>query len=355
MPGYELIQVSSMGEVQTWETRNNRWSPPFQPRPGPQGYCYFVHQGKRHPVHQLVGLAFIGPPPSAGHTIDHIAKVPSDVIRERSDNRLTNLRYATRSEQIANRSALKTRCDARPVLLWKATDSASDAKRYESCGKAAVELGLDGGNLYRVASGKRPTISGYKAQFADTNEPAKVAEDEEFRFVRDAYKVSQYGRMIATRSGAFAYTPVAAKGAVYASVGTNVSFHHLVAEGWPEIVGVRPSSAHTLDHIDRDVANNRADNLRWATVSEQLHNQTRKPSVLIADVRKIAIDVLPPGGKWIRFDSIHNAARFMSNQLGCKIRDGTLSRGISAKPRGYTFKRQGANGWQIRRVASLQW
>ena len=37
--------------------------------------------------------------------------------------------------------------------------------------------------------------------------------------------------------------------------------------------GPQPSPDHTVDHIDRDVHNNRAVNLRWATKSEQSYNK----------------------------------------------------------------------------------
>ena len=51
-------------------------------------------------VHRLVALAFIGPRPSELHTIDHIDRDPTN-------NRATNLRWASQKEQSANKGVPK--------------------------------------------------------------------------------------------------------------------------------------------------------------------------------------------------------------------------------------------------------
>jgi hypothetical protein len=47
-------------------------------------------------THRLVAQAFLGPPPTLQHTVDHIN-------RKRDDNRVENLRWATSLEQTTNR------------------------------------------------------------------------------------------------------------------------------------------------------------------------------------------------------------------------------------------------------------
>jgi len=60
-----------------------------------------VYVRKHVYVHRLVCHAFHGPAPSADHTVDHID-------RNRSNNAPTNLRWATRKEQMANRGRFLT-------------------------------------------------------------------------------------------------------------------------------------------------------------------------------------------------------------------------------------------------------
>ena len=348
LPDNPEIFVSDHGQIQTWETRNKRWSPQFTPLPSASGYVYFVHRGKRHAVHQLVARTFIGKCPE-NMTVDHIAKYNGDFIKERSDNRASNLRYATRSDQNRNQNKHKRRCDARPILIWKRHSSSESAVRYESTDDAARKLGLDQANLNRVANGGRPTIKGFCARFEEAKEPDFLFPDEVFRLVRDHFEVSQYGRIRASRSQDFSYTPKITAGNTYAFVGSpKIAFHRLVAEAWPEIVGEKSNDSLTLDHIDRNRANNRADNLTWATQSAQLRNQTRKPAHKISSVRKIRIDFKQPGQEWVPADSTHDAARKVSRIVGFNVKDSTISRKVAAKPNGSTMIWGPIKGWAFR-------
>ena len=49
---------------------------------------------KKEPLHRVILTTFVGK--SSGHSVDHINRI-------RHDNRLSNLRWATRSEQMLNR------------------------------------------------------------------------------------------------------------------------------------------------------------------------------------------------------------------------------------------------------------
>lgn len=89
--------ISNRGRV-----LSNRWNQKYEPRPQPEnGYCKAFGQY----VHVLVMRGFGPDKPSKEHTVDHINRI-------RHDNRIENLRWATRKEQIANQSARKRRLDA---------------------------------------------------------------------------------------------------------------------------------------------------------------------------------------------------------------------------------------------------
>lgn len=105
--GYEgLYEVSSLGNVRSVERiltntdgvvrRMN--GKVLSLKPDNQGYIMIALSGKRLSVHRLVAVAFI-PNPDDKPTVDHID-------RNRLNNTVTNLRWATLSEQNKNRGTI---------------------------------------------------------------------------------------------------------------------------------------------------------------------------------------------------------------------------------------------------------
>lgn len=105
IPGYEgLYEVSDLGRVRSldreWRQLGRAGKPHLHRKPGrilrPGRTGRFGHvtvalgRGNSRSVHALVMLAFVGPRP-AGHDVAHNNG-------DASDNRLTNLRYATRRD-----------------------------------------------------------------------------------------------------------------------------------------------------------------------------------------------------------------------------------------------------------------
>eukprot|EP00966_Prymnesium_polylepis_P139425 3221893-Prymnesium_polylepis.1 len=133
------FQVSNFGRVQTQRC------PPYYPRPDAfTGYCKIGKREngriKKAAVHILVCSAFIGPPPSATHTVDHINRC-------KNDNRAENLRWATRSEQSSNRSDYKIHARRKPVLCgygdeWTRYASISEAVQITGVDQASISAAL---------------------------------------------------------------------------------------------------------------------------------------------------------------------------------------------------------------------
>ena len=112
---------------------------------GKQGYRSTKHKY----VHILVCEAFHGPKPPGGNcTVDHGAKYNGDFMRERSDNRACNLKWATPREQLKNQKAHSAHSNGVPVLA-RLKDSTDDADwcSYASSFAAGKALGISPGGI----------------------------------------------------------------------------------------------------------------------------------------------------------------------------------------------------------------
>lgn len=349
------VYVSTTGWVKQYDIRCKKWFAPSKRQPDKHTGDVFVgHRGTDYRVHRIMAFTFLGPPPSAEHTVDHIAKYNGDLVRERSDNRIENLRWATKREQALNRNKQTPRRDGKPVLVWKVGADEETAQWYESALSAARHLGLNAGGVSRAADNPGATTGGHCVKRAPTNEPLKIADDESFREV-DGFFVSQYGRALDPQTQSFAFTPKRTKGLRYAYLskarGDGVhtiatSFHILVARAWPDIVGECPGAEHTVDHINVCEWDNRASNLRWSTPS--LQNKNKKPRKG-TQKSAVAVELQPPESQtWLFFETQCDAVRTVNARFGTNIKQTVLSDSLKMSPNGRTINKGKHKGWSIR-------
>lgn len=282
------LRVSSRGYVQILK-RGGFWCRPYLPLPNACGYCIVVHQGAHLRVHNIIATEFLGLCPD-GCTVDHID-------RNRSNNSIENLRWATKELQSENQAVKRTRVDS-------------------------------------VDEGDGPL-------------------DEEFRTSVGNLSVSQYGRLLNNLTGK-RYTPKPKSTGDYAMVCVDrqhYMVHHLVADAWPEIVGMKVDDKTTIDHMNRDKTNNAASNLRWASLSEQRLNQDRKPS---AETNRVALDwvavdvAAPDAQEWTKYPSMTLAAEAIRSVTGGNVTHSQISLIVRNSPSGYVAKRGVFKGWKIR-------
>lgn len=139
----EDIAVSNMGRVE------HKTGHRLFPKPVSSGYCMCRNRS----VHVLVAKAFIGPQPFPGATVDH-------KDRNRSNNRVDNLRWATRKQQAQNRMNKRPRSNpnSRPV---RRTARDGTSKVFESLASACHEYGLNAANASLCANGHYKHSQGY--------------------------------------------------------------------------------------------------------------------------------------------------------------------------------------------------
>ena len=249
------ITVSSVGRVKL----NGR---AFVPTPDSNGYCRVTRNigddagTKSIMVHKLVALAFIGPQPSANHTVDHINRITSD-------NRVANLRWADVPTQSKNRDNPTKLQSRRKVEVsfgngeWVMCDSVTDA---------CAQFSLNSSHIMEVLQGKAKQAKGALVRYAKEPEIAG-----EVWGMAHGIAVSTAGRLKRKDGAVFVPVPCAKKG--YCRT-MGFAVHQLVALAF---LGTPPSSEHTVDHIDRNRSNNCVENLRWATKKEQRANSARAP------------------------------------------------------------------------------
>ena len=299
-----MVHVSNMGRVRT--ARGVVHGGHVR-----DGY-HRVTVGKRsHTLHVLVARAFLGPPPSAEHTVDHIDM-------DTSNNAASNLRWATRSEQILGSYRLNLarskavdkralRIEARPR-----GGASSEWTAYESCSDAARKLGTSQGDVWMCLKGTRKTAVGY--EFRVLEEESRDA-DETWVEV-DGVGVSDRGRVRTRRghvhcgSGGACRTYLTA----YVGEGKRRYVHVLVARGF---LGPRPTERHTVDHVNNDPRDNRVANLRWATPQEQMRRSFDTNAARRSHASKTSKPVRVRRGDdaWQEYSGVNEAVR----RLGCDV------------------------------------
>lgn len=136
------------------------------------------HLGSFHSVlvHRLVARAFLGPPPDwARYDVHHIDGV-------KSNNRVDNLEYTTRSNNIVQsyRSNLMRRSNApaRSKPVWAYSQESGDWYWFESMCQAARTLGVSSGSISKCCRGICRIASGLEFRIDEPKEPKLLSGDE---------------------------------------------------------------------------------------------------------------------------------------------------------------------------------
>lgn len=206
-------------------------------------------------IHQLVINTFIGTPPTVGHTVNHLNGI-------KHDNRLSNLKYDTLSEQTlhAYRTGLLVNGSSKGV-----TQMTLDGKfiaNFVSASEAARQTKSNRTTICRVCRGENKSTNGFKWKWQESNkieEPWELDEEEwKICSIATIYEISSYGRI---RNSEKILSPLTSP-AGYKSIPINLNdgsrkmkrIHRLVAF---EFLPYPESKVQlVVDHLDSNPMNN---------------------------------------------------------------------------------------------------
>lgn len=316
-PKYE---ASDQGNVRRIGTTKN-----LSTKPNPAGYV-FVNipnrndEYKRVAVHRLVAFAFI-PNPGNLPTVDHVDP------QRKSDNRLSNLRWASHRDQVINRVPLKNGGPKRKVVKVHATED-TELEVFDSITKAFHDTGINYRGISACCKGKRLTAGGFKWKyFVEPDFPNETWGQLNKEGVE--FEVSTAGRIRTDGHGILSGSKDLAGYRVVQINGKIFKVHRLVAETFLE----RKPGLDIVNHKDSNKCRNVLSNLEWSNAKLNAqhawdHGNGRK--------RKRPVVRIDEEGKRTEFNSITEAA--LASGVHSAGIDQVLAKRIK-KTGGYRFER----------------
>ena len=139
----KIPQVSSLGRFR------NTCGVVSTPAPSASGYVGVIIRRKNYRLHRLIAVAFSLPREAGQTTVDHIDNNPSN-------NRLTNLRWASHKQQVrhsfATNSDRKSGAGKRSKPIRGRKVGTTEWTDYASVKEAARKLGLNSGSVSKCCA-----------------------------------------------------------------------------------------------------------------------------------------------------------------------------------------------------------
>lgn len=250
---------SSKGKL--FSTKSNRL---LRVTPMACGYTVYGLQNnknlcERFYIHLVVLTSFLNEVAN-GRDVDHID-------RNRNNNALSNLRFATRAENNNNRVIVNTKRNPVEQLTLKG----DFIRLWHNVTAAALGTGGNRSAINQRCNGIGLTSGGFKWRYPDETIEGEVWQAITLK--EEACQVSNLGRF-RHGSGKLFHGIPQADGYMAVRVQKQLLKIHDIA--CTSFHGAKPSKDHVVNHKDEVKTNNRADNLEWVTRRENSAHSTGK-------------------------------------------------------------------------------
>jgi hypothetical protein len=286
IPNFDNYEISNQGRIRN--INSNEELTPFISN-GYKRIKISNNDGvqKNFSIHRLVAFAFLGEPLTNNMTVDHIN-------RNSIDNDVTNLRWATPSEQIRNR-----RKPSNPAGHQIRAQNEHETFEFNSFKEACKFLNVKA----------RHTLKKYlntNILYKNYIWTSMMFPTGEIRITEEGIQVSSCGMLFCSKKG---WTRGSKDGQGYLRYDTK-RMHRIIAK----LFIVNPENKSVVNHINGKKDDNQVDNLEWSTHQENC--QHAHDTGLNSSKRGIVQFEKNNYDKPLRrFDSIANANKYMGKKL----------------------------------------
>jgi len=281
-PTFENYEANRKGEIRNKTTRRL-----FKLKPRKSGYAIF-NPNKVQQAHRFILECIYNWVIPFEYEVDHIDG-------KKANNTLENLAILTKQEH-KEKTALTNpgrgkkgavnRCRCILAVYYNSDGTILKQEQYESISAARKATGITQKRIDKsIKKNKTDTGNIQWSEICSTNMDDLPGEVWKTHIDFPSIEISNMGRIYIKNVP----NPYKWYGSTtdmdYRTVYTNnrsYGVHYLVCLVFH---GPQPSKDHTVDHINKPESDNRAENLRWATKSEQARNQSRIKRIEAYDTR----------------------------------------------------------------------
>eukprot|EP00438_Fugacium_kawagutii_P008679 Skav210822 [mRNA] locus=scaffold1597:298667:299881:- [translate_table: standard] len=270
------------------------------------GYCHVVINDHRFPVHRLVAWAFLGSPPSeATWQVNHLDG-------NRSNNQVSNLEWATHSENVQHSFTALGRQDCKhsqsfPVII--------NGTRYSSIAEAARRLGSFFSTV-RSRCRRQATVDGCEYRFCSRDD-GNLPGEEWKPMINPRTGKEVPGRMVSSqgritfKNGKRSVGQKRNDGYLLTEISESSQrqtelVHRLVAYAF---LGPPPTPEHKhVNHKDGNPSNNAVENLEWVTPAQNTKHRYAKQKGPLSNWKPVLSRARGSHDEWMHHPSLAKAA-----------------------------------------------